>query len=285
MNILQFRKIKKALIALLCAVSLLVFSSCSTVETVKNTLDKIGNHLSASAVRITFPEGFTVAEIADLLEENGVCSAEEFRAECQNSAYLEEYGIVIDNVSDRAFLLEGYIFPDTYDFYLNEGAPKAIRRFLNNTKSKLTDEITARADELGYTVDEILNIASIIQGEASKQEDMEKVACVIYNRLNSKRFPSLQCDCGKDYLRSCVEPYFSGERYEELWQLYDSYECEGIPAGPINNPGTQAINAALYPAQTDYYYFASDKDGNYYYGKTYEEHLRYCEDAGIGIHA
>lgn len=263
--------------ALVCAL-LACCAGCSAAEKLNS---KKTAQTAPPTVTVMFPEGSTVVEIAALLEKNSVCSAADFIAQAGNAAHLETYGFSITNPSERAFLLEGYIFPDTYEFYVNEGAENAIARFLKNTNSKLTDEIKARAAELGYTVDEILTIASVIQGEAGDPVNMAKVSSVLHNRLSSTHLPRLQCDSATFYLRDSVKEYVDEARYEELAELYNTYHFEGLPAGAINNPGIQAINAALYPEDTDYYFFATDSDGVFYYGETYEEHLEYCAEAGI----
>lgn len=236
---------------------------------------------TSNVVRVTFPEGSTVSQIALLLEENGVCSAAEFMAAANNPLSNEGYGFVIPNPEERAILLEGYVFPDTYEFYRNESASNALSRFLKNTQVKIDEEVLSRCDELGYTVDEILTLASIIQEEAGNPSEMGKVSSVIHNRLNSSSFPKLQCDVATFYLRDYVKPYVDEARYSELVELYNTYKCEGLPAGPITNVGTDAINAALYPEDTDYYYFVTDSDGNYLYAETWSAHLDNCDKAGL----
>lgn len=263
---------------MLSAVLIFSFASCSFIgKKDPEPTEPTTSH----TVRVTFPEGTTVSQAAQLLEENGVCSAAEFMAEANNSVNIANYGFEISNPEDRAFLLEGYVFPDTYEFYRNESASAALSRFLKNTQSKLDEEIKARCDEHGYTVDEILVIASIIQEEAGNPAEMGKVSSVIHNRLDSKSFPKLQCDVATVYLRDYVKPYVDEARYEELVELYNTYYCEGLPAGPITNAGMNAINAALYPEDTDYYYFVTDSDGNYLYAETWSEHLDNCDAAGL----
>ncbi len=235
---------------------------------------------TSNVVRLTFPEGTTVARIARILNDGGVCSAEEFMAAANDPASLEGFSFEIPNPEERAFLLEGYIFPDTYEFYRNESAASALKRFLKNTESKIAG-VSERCNELGYTVDEILTLASIVQEEAGDPAEMGKVSSVIHNRLNSRSFPKLQCDVATFYLRDYVKPYVSAERYNELVDLYNTYNCEGLPAGPITNVGMDAINAALYPEDTDYYYFITDSDGNYIYAETFREHQQNCRKAGL----
>lgn len=270
-------KLKRTAAILLCLLSVSAFSACSSggrgrenpVQTTSNV------------VRVTFPEGSTVSQIAALLEENGVCSASDFIAEADNPLNLEGFAFSIPNPQERAFLLEGYLFPDTYEFYRNESASSAIMRFLKNTQSKLTDEVARRCEELGYTVDEILTLASIVQEEAGDPAEMGKVSSVIHNRLSSKSYPKLQCDVATFYLRDYVKPHKTEQEYEALTELYNTYNCKGLPAGPITNSGMDAVNAALYPDDTDYYFFVTDSGGAYYYAETWAEHLENCDTAGI----
>ncbi len=236
---------------------------------------------TSNTVRVMFPEGTSVSQMAQLLEENGVCSASDFMAQANNPLNLEGFSFSIPNPEERSFLLEGYLFPDTYEFYRNEDASSVIKRFLKNTESRLTSEIRAECDKLGFTLDEILTLASIIQEEAGNPTEMDKVSSVLHNRLQSKKYPRLQCDVATFYLRDYVKPYVNEARYEELTELYNTYKCDGLPAGPITNSGIDAVKAALFPRDTDWYYFVTDSDGIYYYAKTWSEHLENCEIAGL----
>ncbi len=223
-----------------------------------------------ATVRLTVPEGYTAYQIAVLLEEKGVCSKEDF-LEAVNNPSENIFSDEIENAQERPFLLEGYLFPDTYDFYVGESAQAALGRFLSNMSKKLKPEDYERAEELGYTMDEIITIASLIQEEAGRPAQDAKVASVIYNRLNSKDFPRLQLNVSFEYLDKSVEPIFPQAR-ENYDELYNTYKRQGLPAGPIANPGRSCIEAALHPAETDYYFFLTDKDMNYYYSKTKAEH-------------
>ena len=269
---------KKIISFILISSFLLCFSGCGQI------IDRFSPKeppTERPSVRLTFPEGSTVAEIAKILENGGVYTAEEFLLTAQNYTLLSEYGFEIPNPENRSFVMEGYLFPDTYDFYIGEGSESAARRFLKNSRSKFNDEIKARCTEIGYTLDEVLSIASIIQEEAGNPPEMGKVSSVLHNRLSSSSYPKLQCDANSFYLRDSVKPYVSEERYEVLLQLYSTYNCEGIQEGPITNSGIEAVKAALYPEETDYYFFITDSENNYIYAKTYKEHLQNCKEAGL----
>jgi UPF0755 protein len=254
------------------------------------------------SVRVTFPEGVTVSDIGKLLEKNNVCSKDDF-IDAVNSAETEnEFTAAIANMTDRVFALEGYLFPDTYDFYIGESPQRAIKRFLDNMSSKLSDDLYARAGELGFSMDEIIIIASIIQTEASDESEMKNVSSVLHNRLKSTGYLNmLQCDATFFYIRDHIMPYLrraeavtdnsqtaseeSPDDYDKLYErissLYNTYKFGGLPAGPICNPGAAAIRAALYPAETGYYYFVTDSMGNYHYSESYSDHARKCAEFGI----
>lgn len=266
------------LFAIMAACVLLISSSGCSIggnKEEKTTAAEI------ATVRVMFPEGSTVCQIAELLEKNGVCSASEFMALADDSAIAAEYGITIENPQNRAFLLEGYLYPDTYDFYVGESAEKAIRRFLKNTESKIDDNFREECVGIGMTVDEVITLASIIQEEAGDPAEMNKVSSVLHNRLDSKKFKRLQCDVTINYLENSVKPYVSEEKYDEMCELYNTYKCYGLPEGPITNVGSEALDAALHPIESDWYYFITDDEGEYHYAETWEEHQENCEKAGL----
>ena len=234
-----------------------------------------------ATVRITFPEGSTVVQMAEKLEANGVCAAAEFLAAARDPAALEAQGFGVDNAAERPFVCEGYVFPDTYDFYRGEDAARALRRFLSNAAAKYDAELLARCEAAGYTLDEILTLASIIQEEAGDPAEMPKVSAVLHNRMNSPDFPKLQCDVATVYLREYVKPQVPADAYDAYVERYNTYQCTGLPAGPITNPGMAAVNAALSPADTNDYFFLTDADGVYHYAETWEEHQENCARAGL----
>lgn len=142
----------------------------------------------------------------------------------------------------------------------------------------ITSADRAKAKSMGYSMDQVLTVASIIEKEGANPNEVRKIAAVIYNRL--KAGMQLQMDSGIYYIERSVKPYISGDvnRYNSL---YNMYKCKGLPAGPICNPGAQTINAALDPADVSYRYFCHDSSAKYYYADTYEEHLENLKKAGI----
>ena len=266
-------------------VILFTLLACSSPEKEpESTEDDITTTVS-NTVRVTFPEGYTAKQIAEKLEENGVCSAADFMSEIRSDTVFDlTYSFIsgIDNPEERAYTLEGYIFPDTYDFYKGESASSVLSRFLKNAENKLTEEYSLRAEELGFTLDEIIALASIIQEEAGDPKEMPKVSSVLHNRISSPYYGKLQCDVTINYVTECItdSPYIDGDT-EKFKELYNTYKCDGLPAGPICNPGIDAIKAALYPADTDYFFFVTDKEWNYYYSETYAEHQKKCREIGL----
>ena len=277
--------IKKIFYIIILILSLALLTSCgkNTPQVITTTEPTV---TESHTVTVTFPEGFTLVQIAERLQENNVCSSAQFIELTNNTVYIQSLGYsfteLIDNPEERAFFLEGYIFPDTYEFYKGESAEMALKRFLDNTERKLTAEYKERAGELGYTLDEIITLASIVQEESYTHDSVKNVASVLHNRLSSPSFPKLQCDVTIHYINEYVadSEYLSGDR-ADFAELYNTYKCEGLPAGPITNPGLAAIEAALYPAETDYYYFVTDSEWNYYYAENYAKHQANCRAVGL----
>ena len=175
------------------------------------------------------------------------------------------------------FPYEGYLFPDTYEFFIDENVDSVIKKFFVNFDAKITDEMKARMEELGMTLHETLTLASIIQKEAGSNEEMKRVSSVFHNRLNNpSTFPLLESDVTIFYVNDFIKPYSDSQ---ELYDSYNTYRCQGLPIGPITNPGLEAINAALYPEDTPYYFFVTDSEGKYYYAQTLAEHQANCAEA------
>lgn len=228
---------------------------------------------SADTVTLGFPEGWTIKQIFEKLEKYDVCKTDRLYTALNDVDYEFDFVRNLTPEEERYQLLEGYIFPDTYDFYVDADANYVIRKFLSNFNDRWTDEYQARADKLGYSMDEIIIIASIIQKEAADSSQMKAVSSVIHNRLkNSVKFPTLGCDSTAIYVSNYVKPVVGGSRGNYYLSKYDTAANRGLPPGPICNPGIDAIEAALYPSDTNYYYFLHDNSGKIYMAKTQKEH-------------
>ena len=216
-------------------------------------------------VRVTIPEGYTVAQIAQTLEKNGVCGAKEFVSVSQSYS-PKSFSVPSD--SNRAFKMEGYLFPDTYEFYVDDDPQDVLIKLLNNYNAKA-----------GGLSSQQLIVASIVEKESRSAENAALVASVIYNRLNAGM--KLEMDPTRDYINNYVtnSPYLSSTG--KYAALYNTYKCSGLPAGPICNPGSRAIQAALNPADSDYLYFFFGNDNQNHYSETYEEHQAAMEKYGV----
>lgn len=248
------------------------------LEGMLNTIKKSTN-TGEYTVTLTFPEGWTISQIFERLEKNGVCEASKLYANIE--AVAKQYNFYYDiNQSGVRYLgVEGYLFPDTYEFFKNENAVSVLRKFFDNADAKWTKEYQKQAKALGYTRDEILNIASIIQREAANKSQMSDVSSVIHNRLNSSTYPSLQCNSTLDYVTNSVKSHVDATLAEIYANAYNTYRVEGLPPGPICNPGKDAIEAALYPGETNYYFFVHNNNGKIYLSENYAQFQKDCVQA------
>ncbi len=260
--------------------------------------------LQKDVVELAFLEGMNIQEYAQLLEEKEVCSKEKFLEKCKSDEFDEKYEFLkeIENKSERCYKLEGYLFPDTYEFYKNEDPGSVIRRFLSNFQKKIIKlnihegydkkvSIKQICSEFGKTLDEILNISSMIQAEAADRSDMYKVSSVIYNRLETISSDGYnkfgEFGLSKLGIDSTVwYPYKTKSAVPSnivntFQSSYDTYEIVGLPPGPICNPGLEAIYAALNPENTEYYYFCHGSSQESYYAKTSNEHMINLKKAGL----
>ena len=244
--------------------------------------DNLMNYLSyerkeetqLDVVTVTISEGMTIVQIAEKLEENKVCSKEDFY-----DALDDEYDFgFLDRVpeDERFRRLEGYLFPDTYEFFVDMNPNNVIKKFLSNYHNRVDDEFLLSIRDLPNGVgelDNLMTLASIIQKEAASYEEMCRVSAVFHNRLDdSANYPFLQSDATNNYIKDSIRPFMTVEK-QDLYDAYDSYKCIGLPIGPICNPGMDAIRAAANPDPSiKGTFFVSDNAGTYYYASTMAEH-------------
>ncbi|MGN0624366.1 MAG: endolytic transglycosylase MltG [Oscillospiraceae bacterium] len=234
-------------------------------------------------VTITFKEGLTLLEVANLLQENQVCSAEDFLFEF-NRMQGFDFENDLDSTADSFYKMEGFFFPDTYEFYVDDSAYNVTKIIRQHFDEKITDSMYKKMKENHMTLSEVMTLASIVQWEANSAEDMPKVASVFINRLDDPdTFPSLQSDATKNYIKKVIDVVADNDAsIDHYTDCYDTYACQGLPAGPICNPGLDAINAVLEPDTTDYYYFCNNLEtGKSYFAKTLEEHEKNLKKAGL----
>lgn len=227
-------------------------------------------------VTVTFPEGSTVIQFANIVEQAGLCSAQEFLDVANNGDFQD---IPVWNEltpSEHCFMkAEGYLFPDTYQFFPDDSVYNIVHKLYEEFDSKWTAERRARLEELGMTVKDAVNLASFIQEEAGDPVNMPGVSGVFHNRLAAgSPYPKLESDVSWYYISDFIRPYYGGESAVPagMEEAYYTYDCEGLPAGPLSCPGEAAIDAALWPEENDYYFFLTDLTGTYYYAVTFAEH-------------
>lgn len=248
-------------------------------EAIINYLQSMSNR--TDTIKVTITEGMSVVEIANLLVKKDVLPDTKGFLELCNSDYFDEdYSFIrsIKNPGKRYYKLEGYLFPDTYECYHNEDPKLTITRMLNDFETRIfTDQnvqgyskaqnIRKLVKNSKYTFNKVLTMASIIQAEAADSDDMYYISSILHNRLDadvSYGVQKLGLDSTKYY------PYRSKKAVpksirKSFKSKYNTYKINGLPPGPICNPGTEAILAVLYPEETDYLYFCHDKKGKPYY--------------------
>lgn len=241
------------------------------------TLNEFVNLLTDSnkdKVYITIPEGYTIDDIAEKLEENNICNSKEFIDSVKNYE-LPKY---ISNNPNKRYNLEGFLFPDTYSFNKNENADFIIKTMLNRFE-KVWQEIV---EDLNISIPEEeiekkVNVASIIEKEAVVDSERSFISSVIYNRI-AIGMP-LQIDATVIYSYGYhIEKMY--EKYLEIDSPYNTYMYYGLPIGPISNPGRASLMAALKPKETDYLYYLLESENTHYFTDNYDDFLRRKEELG-----
>ena len=230
-------------------------------------------------VDVTIPEGHNVFQVVQDLTSNGVCDEDELWDCLAN--YDFEYEFLDRSTLGDKLRLEGYLFPDTYSFYVGDTPSRVIGKLLKNFDRKWTDEMTEQAKALGYTQREILIVASMIEKEAGADSERATIASVIYNRLRDGGQGTnykLQIDATLYYAAQIEGVTMS----KDIDSPYNTYLVTGLPAGPIANPGLASIKAALDPETTKYYYYALGKEGVHHFSKTLEEHTAFVNSDEYG---
>jgi UPF0755 protein len=247
-------------------------SSDMGLEMMLNKIQSTGVKLST--VTLTFPEGYTVDQIISKLSENNVASKEALYEILNGNVLVDKYDFLtaITDRADRYSIFEGYLYPDTYEFYIGEEPESVFDKFLRNFDKRWTSEYDDNAAKLGMTVDEVITLASILEKEAYDAQQMPLISSILFNRIHSSSFPFINCDSTGTYLESIRPNVPTNEQYEHLTAAYDTYVKTGLPVGAICNPGADAISAAMHPDSSDYYYFLHDSSGRIYVARTAAEH-------------
>ena len=240
-----------------------------SVKDIAKTLKDTNN---ANAITITIPEGFNIEDIATRVEEKGICTKDEFLSAVK-SYPLPSY--VKDN-PDKRYNLEGFLFPDTYNFEIGV-EPEYIIETMIKRFEEVWNEITEGLDIKEDDIEKIINVASIIEKEARVDEDRPLIASVIYNRLEQDM--PLQIDATVIYAHGY---YIENVRNRHLAieSKYNTYLHKGLPVGPICNPGAPSIKAALNPANTNYLFYLLASDDEHYFTDNYDDFLKKKEELG-----
>lgn len=260
----------------------------------------IANSPNRTTVRVMIPEGITAAQVFALMEKNGVCTEEKLAA-CAAETEFDYWFLEGIPYGDEN-RLEGFLFPDTYDFYENDDPERVLDRLLANFDRKfsdtaqeqlalLNDSFAERLRAAGYdedyiaahrfTVYELITVASMIERESAGSSESNSIASVIYNRLSDPaNWPYINIDATVVYALGGISRPLTYED-TQVDSPYNTYKHTGLPVGPISNPGLSSITAALNPADTDYYFYALDSStGLHHFSKTYDEHNAFLQEQG-----
>ena len=214
--------------------------------------------------RSVIPEGFSFYQVARRLEANEICTAEAFYDAAQS---YEVQSFEVPYSKESCYYLEGFLFPDTYEFYKDEDPNNVLRKFLNNYKAKS-----------GLPDYKTLILASIIERETRSSEHMAMVSSIFYNRLDINM--RLQADASRAYVEQHIAPSWV-KNPKQYADRYNTYVCKGLPVGPICSPGKRAIAAAQNPSQSDYLYYFFGNDNTNHYTKTHDEHIAAKAQFGV----
>ena len=226
------------------------------------------NSATKATIRVTIPEGYTLDQIFALLEERGVASVEELQDMAANHDYA--FSFLQDLPLGDYHRLEGYLYPDTYEFTTPERPLYVINKMLVQFDAQLKDEMRQEIWDSGRSIHEIVIVASMIEKETDGS-DRADIASVIYNRLNNPGAGTqgyLQIDATLAYINGGKVPT---EADKSIDSPYNTYLYKGLPAGPISNPGLESLKAAMNPNSTSYYYYALGDDGVHHFFKTLKE--------------
>ncbi len=234
-------------------------------------------------VTITVPEGSSIIRISKIVEDAGFGTAQEFIDVVENTDWSQfKFYQYVEDDQYKPFKMEGFLFPETYDFYPEATVYDVAETMLRHFDEKITDQMYKQMAEQGFSLQEVVTLASYVEEEAGDPINQPDVAAVFLNRLKEgSPYPKLESDVSYYYMREQVEPYLGVGRDKsplEMQQAVNTYLCEGIPITPVSSPGIDAINAVLNPTQNSpYYFFLTDLTGKYYYSETWEGHLKNIE--------
>jgi len=215
-------------------------------------------------ITVTIPEGYTLRKIGNLLGQKCGADRAAFDSLVHDSLFLARLGVT-------AGYAEGYLFPSTYKFRWGIPASEALHAMVRVLFAELPDTLVARGAAMGYSLDKLLTMASIVEWEGMAADELPRIASVYYNRLRKgmrlQADPTVIYGMGELNRKLLLRDYKYPSRY-------NTYLHNGLPPTPICSPGMNAIRAVLYPEQTGYLYFVADGTGRHLFNTTYEQHLR-----------
>ncbi|MGQ9693263.1 MAG: endolytic transglycosylase MltG [Thermodesulfobacteriota bacterium] len=212
---------------------------------------------------VTIPEGYNIFQVAETLEKAGVCNKKKFLEKARDPDFLASLGFNEES-------LEGYLFPDTYNFPKMMEEEQVIRQMVSRFKV-ISAPLATRAQELGLSLRDVVILASLIEKEAVDDQERRLISAVFHNRL--QRGMPLQSDPTAVYgIKKGSQKITKNDLLRKT--PYNTYQINGLPRGPIANPGLKSLEAVLYPAQVNYLYFVAKNDKTHYFSHSLEEHNR-----------
>lgn len=236
-----------------------------------------GDVVKAEMIRFTIPEGFTVTQMAEKLEEQGYADKKAFLDLAGQAQGLQNELLTEIPADDRlTYRLEGYLFPETYELKKGSTEAEIVQRMLDETKNRLEaiPNFQAKLEKRGLDLNELMTVASLVEREVVVDSERAKVAGVIYNRLSKGM--KLEIDATVQYLLGKPKERLLNSDLRSEDSPYNTYLYEGLPPGPIAAPSLKSIEAALEPETTEYLFYVTKKDGSgeHLFAKTYQEHLK-----------
>ncbi len=237
-------------------------------ENISRVLDRlVRGDVQTNEFSVTFPEGFTLAQIASRYADRTGKSAEEFIRQAHVNNYADRFSFLVSLPGTRT--LEGYLFPDTYRITPDDEPDDVIMRMLGNFDRKVPQDMRENLPE-GRTLGDIIIMASIIEKEVQSDADMALVSGVLWKRI--KNGEGLYVDATIEYLVEKNGNLTAADL--AIDSPYNTRKYRGLPPGPISNPGLRAIDAAIHPEESEYYYYLTAQDGTTVFSKTNDEHNR-----------
>ena len=257
----------------------------------RQLLDALLAGVKDKTAKVTLPEGKNMLEYFALMEQAGIAKAAELEALARSPEFLRQHGIAGDTV-------DGYLFPETYDFRVGEKPARVLGRLIDQHRRVWNDVTTRNAkgvqklkQKLSWSDRDILVMASIVEKEAVAASEQPRIAQVFINRLTSPSFKPKKLETDPTIRYGCMVPVqkskpcqgwdpagrlFSAQ-LQDKDNPYNTYQHEGLPPGPIGNPGRGAIEATVNPDGSGYFYFVSRNDGTHVFSKTLSEHEKYVD--------